>query len=110
MNTASQAPVIAPSRILGAAPLDWARALVSRVIGSVRDVPPLEATVSLSPGATTWVHRPLGRRVTCESGSLWLCVDGEPQDILLGPGDTHRCTLGSALSIHALTSSVVRLA
>jgi hypothetical protein len=48
--------------------------------------------------------------VTCESGVLWLCFDGEPQDIVLEPGDTHLSTQRSALSIHALSPSTVRLA
>jgi hypothetical protein len=75
-----------------------------------RDTRRVASTEPLSPGATRWVDEPLGRRVTCESGVLWLCFDGEPQDIVLEPGDTHLSTQRSALSIHALSPSTVRLA
>jgi hypothetical protein len=71
---------------------------------------PIASTVPLNKGATTWVRQPFGHRVTCESGSLWLSFDGEPRDIVLEPGETHRCTQRSALSIHALAASVARVA
>lgn len=110
MNTVSRAPFIAPPQDLWAAPKAWARALVRRVVEPRSDVCPTESTVPLNPGATTWVVRPCGRRVTCESGLLWLCFDGEPLDIVLEPGQTHLCAKRSALSIHALSPSTVRLA
>ena len=75
-----------------------------------RNAQPIEPNVSLNKGATTWVAQPFGQRVTCESGSLWLCYDGEAQDIVLEPGETHLCARRSALSIHALSLSVARLA
>jgi hypothetical protein len=110
MNTTNQAPFFAPPQDLWAAPRGWARALVRRVSEPGRDAQPIESTVSLNRGATTWAVKPHGRRVTCESGALWLCFDGEPVDIVLEPGQTHRCAKRSALSIHALSRSVVRLA
>ena len=110
MNTTSQAPLFAPPQDLWAAPRGWARGLVRRVFESGRDAQPFESTVSLNRGATTWLVKPHGRHVTCESGTLWLCFDGEPLDIVLEPGQTYRCATRSALSIHALSRSVVRLA
>jgi len=112
MNTASQAqaPLIAPPQDPWAAPRAWAGALVRRFFEPGRDAQPIESTVSLNQGATTWLVKPLGRRLTCERGALWLCFDGEPLDIVLEPGQTHLCTERSALSIHALSPSVVRLA
>ena len=110
MNTASQTHFIAPPGDLWAAPRAWASALVRRVIEPGRDAQPIESTVSLNQGATTWVVKPVGRRVTCESGALWLCFDGEPLDIVLEPGETHLCAKRSALSIHALSPGVARLA
>lgn len=110
MNTASQAPFIAPPQDQWAAPRTWARALVRRVTEPGRDAQAIESTVSLKQGATTWVGKPLGRRVTCDSGTLWLCFDGEPQDIVLEPGESHLCATRSALSIHALSPGVARLA
>jgi hypothetical protein len=41
---------------------------------------------------------------------LWLCFDGEPLDIVLEAGETHLCAKRPALSIHALSPSLVRLA
>jgi hypothetical protein len=114
MNTASQAqaqaPLIAPPQDLWTAPRAWAGAFVRRFNEPGRGAQPIESTVSLNRGATTWVAKPLGRRVTCDSGALWLCFDGEPLDIVLEPGQTHLCAKRSALSIHALSPSVVRLA
>jgi Protein of unknown function (DUF2917) len=71
---------------------------------------PIPSNVSLNKGATTWLAQPFGQRVTCESGTLWLCYDGEAQDIVLEPGETHLCARRSALSIHALSPSLARLA
>lgn len=109
MNTTSQAPFVAPPQDLWAAARAWAREFVRRVIEPGRDAHPIASTVSLKQGVTTWLVKPLGRRVTCESGLLWLCFDAEPLDIVLQPGETHLCAKGSAMSIHALSSSVVRL-
>jgi hypothetical protein len=110
MNTTSTVPCRAPFADFWATPREWAHALARRAGGRGRDALPVAATVALNAGATTWLASPLGRRVTCESGTLWLCFDGEPLDILLGPGDTHLCAKSSALSIHALSPGVVRLA
>jgi Protein of unknown function (DUF2917) len=109
MKTASQATPFMPPHDLWDKPHAWARALAHRVIEPVRHTRSIQSTLSLNKSATTWVAKPLGRRVTCESGTLWLCFDGEPQDIVLEPGDTHLCAKHSALSIHALSPSVVRL-
>jgi hypothetical protein len=110
MNTASPTPFIAPPQDLWATPRAWARALMRRLTEPGRDTRRVASTEPLSTGATRWVDQPLGRRVTCHSGVLWLCFDGEPQDIVLEPGQTHLCTQRSALSIHALSPSTVRLA
>lgn len=110
MNTARHAPFIASPLDLWAAPRAWARALVRRVVEPRRDTLPSGSTVRhLDKGATTWIVKPLGRRVTCESGALWMCFDGEPLDVVLEPGETHLCTKTSALSMHALSPAVVRL-
>jgi hypothetical protein len=86
------------------------RALRPAFTAPTRNPQPVESAVSLNPGATAWVAKPLGRRVTCESGTLWLCFDGEPLDVVLEPGETHLCAKRSPLSIHALSPGVVRLA
>ena len=63
----------------------------------------------LDKGATTWIVRPRGCQVTCEAGTLWLCFDREPVDIVLEAGETHRCEKTTALSIHALSAGAVRV-
>lgn len=110
MIVASPTPLLTPTRDLWAAPRAWARAFVRRLVAPGRAARPVESTVRLNPGATAWVAKPIGRRVTCESGVLWLCFDGEPVDILLEPGETHLCAKRAALSIHALSPGVARLA
>jgi hypothetical protein len=110
MNIASPTPFIATPRDLWAASRAWAHAFVRWVLQPGRDAQPIESAVSLKQGATTWIARPLGGRVTCESGTLWLCFDGEQLDIVLEPGEAHQCAKSSALSIHALSPSVIRLA
>ena len=110
LSLRAQAAFIAPPQDPWAAPRRWARAFVRRGIGLGRHTRPIESTVPLTKGATSWVDQPLGRRVNCHSGVLWLCFDGEPRDIVLEPGETHLCTQRSALSIHALSASLLQLA
>ena len=70
----------------------------------------VEPTVlHLNKGMTHWIAKPLGRRVTCDEGTLWLCFDGELQDIVLEPGEVHDCEKRSTLSIHALSAGVARV-
>jgi hypothetical protein len=83
---------------------------VRRVIAPKRGTHPIESTVPMKPGATTWDFKRLGRRVTYGSGMPWRCFDCEPPDTALQLGQTHLCAKRSALSIHALSPSVVRLA
>lgn len=68
------------------------------------------ATLPMTKGQTRWVAKPLGRRITCEAGSLWLCFDGEPVDITLEPGQSHLFAHDAALSIHAFSAASVKVA
>jgi hypothetical protein len=65
------------------------------------------AVSSLEKSATTWIARPLGRTVTCESGTLWLTFDHETADVILEAGQSHRCASTSKLAIHALNAARV---
>ena len=95
-TAAAQAPLAMPT---------WIRRWVSALTGQPRPAPMLQ---SLDDGTTMWVDRPLGRRIVCESGTLWLAFDGE-QDIVLEAGESHRCTKAVPLSIHALSAADLRV-
>jgi hypothetical protein len=94
---ASHAPVALPS---------WLRRLAAALAAPRRAAP---ARQSLDKGATAWFVRPLGRHISCEAGTLWLAFDGEPQDIVLEAGESHLCTKGTPLSIHALSPATLRV-
>ncbi len=64
----------------------------------------------LEKNATTWIARPLGRTVTCETGTLWLTFDNESLDVILEAGQSHRCAKGSKLAIHALATARLSVA
>jgi len=59
----------------------------------------------LDKNATTWIARPLGRSVTCETGTLWLTFDNETADVILEAGQSHRCAQASKLAIHAMSAA-----
>ena len=71
---------------------------------------PAPAARRLEAKATLWVARPLGRTVTCETGTLWLTFDNEPQDVVLEAGQSHRCDKASKLAIHALAAARLTVA
>ena len=62
-------------------------------------------TKTLAKGRIRRVHHPVGQRVECVSGTLWVTQDGDLRDIVLAPGESfafdHR---GDAL-ISALADS-----
>lgn len=64
----------------------------------------------LDKAATLWIARPLGRRVTCEAGTLWLTFDGESQDVILEAGQSLRCEKASKLAVHALAAARISVA
>lgn len=64
----------------------------------------------LDKGATTWVVRPLGCTVSCETGTLWLTFDNDAGDVILEAGQSHRCTQAAKLSIHALAAARLSVA
>lgn len=61
----------------------------------------------LDKGTTTWIASPLGRTVTCETGTLWLTFDNEPTDVILEAGQSHPCVKAAKLAIHALSAARV---
>lgn len=64
----------------------------------------------LEKGATTWNSQPLGRTVSCETGTLWLTFDNEALDVILEAGQSHCCAKASRLAIHALAAARITVA
>jgi hypothetical protein len=62
----------------------------------------------LEKNAVHRIRRPLGRTITCESGTLWLTFDNIPFDVVLEAGESHCCALESLLLIQALAQSRMR--
>ena len=48
-------------------------------------------------------------KITCTRGTLWLTRDGDPEDILLGPGSSFACEPGSRFIIEALETAAVEM-
>jgi hypothetical protein len=72
--------------------------------------PAAPVTCALDKGATTWITHPLGRSITCETGTLWLTFDNESADVILEAGQSHRCVKASKLAVHALAAARVSVA
>jgi hypothetical protein len=62
--------------------------------------------------AQLWVSEDVivGFAVTVVSGNVWITQDGNLQDALLAPGESHHCADGGTVVIQALEQSVVRIA
>lgn len=48
--------------------------------------------------------------VSCNSGQLWITLDGERQDIILAPGETYRIDSAATVSISALKAATLKAA
>lgn len=55
------------------------------------------------------VERPLGRRVACESGQVWLTFDGCREDYILAAGQSLECREPGRLLVSALQDATVRV-
>lgn len=45
-------------------------------------------SICLARHQTLEIEQPLGFRIVCRSGSVWITQDGDPRDIIVGSGDT----------------------
>ena len=100
MNTAliASSPAAIQTQV---APLSGLLALLQRWTAPAAPL----AAQRLDKGATSWIARPLGRTIRCEAGTLWLTFDGEPLDLILEAGQSHRCDKASKLGIHAMAAA-----
>jgi len=65
----------------------------------------LTGASSLAHGAVRRVADPLGRRVECLSGVIWVTQDGDLRDIILEPGDGFAFDRSEGVLISALKDS-----
>lgn len=49
-------------------------------------------------------------QVACDRGSVWLTLDRDPRDILLGPGERFRPPVDRGMIAYALAPSTLTLA
>ena len=60
---------------------------------------------TLPKGAVRRVPMPLGRRLECITGALWLTQDGDRRDVVLGPGDAFDFDSAGDALVSALADS-----
>jgi hypothetical protein len=98
LSTGFTAPLPLPAMLLQTA--------VARVRGLVRPAQVRTGqSLALETNALHRVRRPLGRTITCESGTLWLTFDNSLHDLVLEAGESHACGVGTRLLIQALQGS-----
>jgi len=56
------------------------------------------------------IARPLGCRIDCLQGGLWITQDGDSRDTLLSAGEHHIADGRTRLIVQALEAGVVRIA
>jgi hypothetical protein len=69
----------------------------------------MEEVATLEKNQTSWMKGVVGHEIHCESGTLWLTIDGKPQDIILEAGESHLCVSRSRMGVHALSAAKVRV-
>lgn len=69
-----------------------------------------DEAAALKKNQILWMTNVFGREIRCEIGTLWLTVDGQPQDIILDAGKSHRCVSRSRLGVQALSDAKFRVA
>ena len=67
---------------------------------------PLPTTLALPRHAVLRIEQPLHARLRAERGSLWITIDGEPDDIALDPGDSFEFDRAAAATVSALDDAV----
>ena len=77
------------------------RAMVMPAAGDIR---------RLQKGAIFMVSRPMHLAIDCLRGSVWITHDGDPKDIILEVGQSHRPDRDAPMLIQALEIVDIRVA
>lgn len=83
-----------------------------RAVPAQRQTPsaPLASTHELAQGATVALARPLGRRLECLSGCIWITLDYDERDHIVQAGESFVAASDQRALIHALEASRIRVA
>jgi hypothetical protein len=66
--------------------------------------------IELAPGETQRFDHVDGTvLIVCAHGHIWATHDGDPKDVVLGPGESYRCQREDALHVFALQPSVIEI-
>ena len=88
----------------------WLIALGRALIGAPAASPASAGAVRpLPPGCTLTLTAPLGHRVDCVEGCVWITQDQDPRDVILSPGQSFTPDRDQRALIHALDPSRVRV-
>ena len=69
--------------------------------------PPAAALSALRKGELLRLEGRRGLRITSRRGSLWLTQDGDPNDVVLDPGEAHRLEADGPVLIQELDRACV---
>jgi hypothetical protein len=65
--------------------------------------------IQLDRGRTLRLSDALGATVRVTRGELWMTQEGDPRDVVLGPGDTFSIDRGGLSVLQALSAATVTL-
>jgi hypothetical protein len=65
--------------------------------------------ITLRRGECIQVRGRSGRSVTAHSGRIWLTEEGNPQDIMLRPGETFLLTRAGSAVVEAFVESAISI-
>jgi len=66
-------------------------------------------TVAMKKNELLSIARPLGRRIDCIQGDVWITQDGDARDTVLSAGEHHIADRRTRLIVQALKAGVVRI-
>lgn len=71
---------------------------------------PRTTSVRMNKNELLSIARPLGRRIDCLHGSIWITQDGDSRDTVLSAGEHHVVDGSTRLIVQALDAGVVQIA